>query len=274
MRLEFASHGEPAGGPAPTTLIDIVFPGDTNHHGTLFGGAGLAFMDRAAFIAATRHGRVPFVTGSCERVEFKKPAHVGEIVEFTATPVWAGKRSLTVEVEMIAATIDGTVRELCTRGVFHMVAVGGERAAPDWSLVPLPTSHQPYPADEVRMTDIVFANQANSSGKMFGGEALAFMTKAAFVMSARRARSQSVLAASERMDFHRPIAVGSIVEVVARVVEVGRTSMRIDVELWSEELMSGDRHLTARGVFVMVAVDGSSRPVAVDGGRTTSDGQD
>ncbi|MPT23751.1 MAG: hypothetical protein E2577_12570 [Starkeya sp.] len=79
MKRETPSEGEPAGGPAPTTLVDIVFPGAVNHHGTLFGGAGLAFMDRVAFVAATRHGRVPFVTASCERVDFRKPAHIGEI---------------------------------------------------------------------------------------------------------------------------------------------------------------------------------------------------
>ena len=56
--------------PAQTRLIDLVFPSDANHHGTLFGGAGFALMDRIAFIAATRHGRVPFVTASCDRIDF------------------------------------------------------------------------------------------------------------------------------------------------------------------------------------------------------------
>ncbi|UDF30257.1 UNVERIFIED_ORG: acyl-CoA thioesterase [Roseateles sp. XES5] len=263
MKRERASQAEPAEGPAPTSLVDIVFPGDTNHHGTLFGGAGLAFMDRGAFIAATRHGRVPFVTASCERVEFRKPAHVGEIVAFVATPVLAGKRSLTVEVEMIAQTIDGTARTCCTRGVFHMVAVGCERRGPDWRLERLPASHAPPPADEVRMVDIVFADQTNGSGKMFGGDALAFMTKAAFVAAARLSKTPCVLAASERIDFRLPIALGSIVEVIARVCGIGRTSMRIDVELWSEDLLTGARNRSAKGVFVMVAVDRDHRPVKV-----------
>ena len=42
--------------PAPATLIDIVFPGDTNHDGSLFGGAGLALMDRIA-VAVDRNNR-------------------------------------------------------------------------------------------------------------------------------------------------------------------------------------------------------------------------
>lgn len=46
-----------AGVTTQVRLIDMVFPGDTNHHGTLFGGVALAHMDKVAFIAASRHGR-------------------------------------------------------------------------------------------------------------------------------------------------------------------------------------------------------------------------
>lgn len=172
MKREFPSQGESAGGPAPTTLIDIVFPGDTNRHGTLFGGAGLALMDRVAFIAASRFGRVLFVTASCERVDFKKPARIGEIVEFTARPIWAGRRSLTVEVGMTAETIVGAERHLCTRGVFHMVAVADDGRSQDWSLPTLPDDIEAVRRDGLQMTDIVFADQSNSVGKMFGGEGL------------------------------------------------------------------------------------------------------
>ncbi len=263
MKREFMSEGEPAGGPAPTTLIDIVFPGATNHHGTLFGGAGLSAMDRVAFVAATRQGRVPFVTASCERVEFKKPAHVGEIVSFIATPIWAGRRSLTVEVEMLAEAIRTGERHLCTRGVFHMVAALDPPLRETWSLPPLATTHDVAPSGEVRMADIVFADQANSSGTMFGGDAIAFMTKAAFVSASRLCRKLAVLASSERLDFHHPIRVGSIVEAVARVVSVGKTSMAVEVELWSEGLLSGERCQTAKGLFVMVALDEHQRPAPV-----------
>lgn len=102
--------------PAPATLIDIVFPGDTNHHGTLFGGAGLALMDRTAFIVATRHGRVPFVTASCDRVDFHAPAHIGHIVSCSGRPIRVGRRSMVVEVDMIAEDLTAGTRDLCARG--------------------------------------------------------------------------------------------------------------------------------------------------------------
>jgi len=248
----------------PTTLIDIVFPGDTNHHGTFFGGAGLALMDRVAFIAATRYGRAPFVTASCERVDFKQPARIGHIVEFIARPIRAGRRSLTVEVEMVAEAIVGAERHVCTRGIFNMVAIPDAHNVDGWTLPALRPEIDTLPSNAVSMVDIVFPDQANSVGKMFGGEAVAYMTKAAFVAASRRSGRLTVLASSERIDFSRPIAVGEIVEVSANVVEIGRSSMRVETVLHSENLLTGERHVTATGYFIMVAVDESHKPIAVD----------
>lgn len=156
---------------APATLIDIVFPGDTNHHGTLFGGAGLALMDRIVFIVATRHGRVPFVTASCDRVDFRAPARIGHIVSFTGRPMKVGRRSMVVEVDMIAEDLIGGTSDLCTRGQFTMVAMP-EGKEEGWSLPALGTAAiEPAGDNALRMVDIVFPDQANSFGAMFGGEA-------------------------------------------------------------------------------------------------------
>ncbi len=249
--------------PAPVTLIDIVFPGDTNHHGTLFGGAGLALMDRIAFIVATRHGRVTFVTASCDRVDFRAPARIGQIVSFTGRPFRIGRRSMVVEVDMIAEDLATGTRVLCTRGQFTMVAMP-EGKETDWSLPALGTAAiEPVKDGVVRMVDIVFPDQANSFGAMFGGDALAQMTKAAFIAATRASRRTTVLASCQRIDFKHRITVGSIIEVVARIVKTGRSSTTVEVELWSEDLMGARRTLTARGAFIMVAVDGDHRPVPI-----------
>lgn len=245
------------------SLIDIVFPGDTNHHGTLFGGTGLALMDRVAFIAATRFGRAPFVTASCERIDFRQPARIGNIVEFTARPVKAGRRSLTVEVEMVAETIVGRQRHTCTRGIFHMVAIPEGEHAASYALPELIPEETPDCTDIVAMVEIVFPDQANSVGRMFGGEAISYMTKAAFVAASRYSGKLVVLASSERIDFARAIEIGEIVEAEARVERVGRSSISIETKLWSENLLTGERHITATGHFTMVAVDKDHRPIHV-----------
>lgn len=220
-------------------------------------------MDRVAFISATRFGRVPFVTASCERIDFKKPAQVGELVEFVARPTRAGRRSMTIEVDMVAEAIQGRKRELCTRGIFNMVAMPEGDMAEGFALPPLDVTQTDDHGCDNSMVEIVFPDQANSVGRMFGGEAIAFMTKAAFIAASRHSGQVSVLASSEKIDFARPIAIGEIVEAVTRIVKVGNSSMTVETVLWSEVLLTGERHVTATGLFTMVAVNEQHQPVPV-----------
>src|SRR5262245_7608780 len=114
------------------------------------------------------------------------------------------------------------------------------------------------PAPRVaRLWEIVFPDHANHLGTLFGGQALAWMDKAAFVAATRYARRTVVTARSEQVDFHVPVRQGQLVELVARIVEVGRSSMQVEVELHTEDPHAGTRHLCTRGCFTMIALDGS-----------------
>jgi len=241
-------------------LIDMVFPGDTNHHGTLFGGVALAHMDKVAFLAATRHGRAPFVTAASEKIDFAAPARAGDMVEATGRVVRVGTASLDVEVTLVAEAPASGERRLCTRGRFTLVAVKGPGTR-----LPLPPLAQvaPEPADDtLRMAEMVFPPQTNHYGTLYGGDALKMMGKAAFIAASRHARAVMVMAASDRIDFVSPIRSGEMVELAARVLMTGRSSLRIGVELWAEDLMTGARRRSATAVFTMVAVDSAGRPRA------------
>lgn len=247
----------------PTRLVDIVFPGDTNHHGTLFGGVALAHMDKVAFIAASRHAPVDFVTASCERVSFDGPGRLGDIVELTGRVTRVGKRSLVAEVEMVAEAVSGE-RRLCSRSVFNMVAVGERLAALGGRLPPLDPSPVVDPDRDgvVRMVELVLPEHTSHYGSLYGGDALAGMAKAAFVAATRHCRKTVVLAATERVDFIDHVHPGEIVELGARVCRVGRSSMTVSVEMAAEALGSRTQRPCGRGTFVMVAVDTLHRPVA------------
>ncbi|NYZ61448.1 acyl-CoA thioesterase [Luteimonas deserti] len=119
------------------------------------------------------------------------------------------------------------------------------------------------PETEARMMEIVFPDHTNHLGTLFGGTALAWMDKAAFIAASRYARRTVVTARSEQVDFKLPIKQGQLVETIARVVEVGRTSMQVEVELVAEDLLSGERELCTRGRFVMIALDARGRPAPV-----------
>lgn len=233
-----------------TRLVDIVFPTDVNHHGTLFGGAALSHMDKVAFIAASRHGRAPFVTASCERIDFAAPARQGELVEARGRVTRVGRRSLTVEVDLHAEALLSGERRLCARGLFHLVALR-EGEARD---LPALAEASPGSDAELRMVEMVFPDRTNHYGTLFGGEALAMMGKAAFVAATRQSRRVVVMAASQKVDFVAPVAGGDIVELVPRVTRTGDRSMTVEVEFWAEGLLSGARRRSAVGEFVMVAV--------------------
>lgn len=119
------------------------------------------------------------------------------------------------------------------------------------------------PDTEARLLEIVFPDHTNHIGTLFGGTALAWMDKAAFIAASRYARRSVVTARSDQVDFTLPIRQGQLVETIARVVAVGRTSMQVDVELVAEDLLSGDRATCTRGRFVMIALDDDGVPAAV-----------
>jgi acyl-CoA hydrolase len=249
----------------PTRLVDIVFPGAANHHGTLFGGAGLSFMDKVAFIAASRHGHVDFVTASCERIDFNASAQIGDIVELTGSVVRVGCRSLSVEVDMIAENPLSGVRKHCCRGEFNMVAVGADLGAWGGKLPPLPDNAgvsetgqtQIHPA----MVEIVFPEKTSHYGSLYGGNALAAMGKAAFIAASRQCRQTVVMAGAKRVDFTRHIHSGEVAITVPRVMGVGQSSIRVEVQLWAENLHTDQRRQCGVGEFVMVAIDHDHRPM-------------
>jgi uncharacterized protein (TIGR00369 family) len=117
--------------------------------------------------------------------------------------------------------------------------------------------------DETRFVEIIFPEQANHYGTLFGGTALNLMSKAAAIAAARRAGASVVMASSGKVDFHMPVLVGQLVELTARVVRVGRSSMTVKVDVIAETLGDRDRKLAMQGSFEMVAIDADGRPTAV-----------
>jgi len=246
------------GAPILSRVADIVFPGDTNHHGTFFGGAGLAFMNKAAYIAAARHGRSDFATVSNEGVEFAKPGQLGDIVEATGKVIRIGRRSLAVAVELIAESPLTGARVRCGGGVFHLVAVGLGAGAD--GRVPSAASSL---AQAGGMDDIVFPARLTHQGSLHGGEALASLARAAFIEASRHCRSLVVLRSCRRVDFDHPVFEGEIVQHIPRVVSTGRSSMVVVVDLWAETLDGRERRRCGGGEFIMVAVDEAHRPKEV-----------
>jgi len=119
------------------------------------------------------------------------------------------------------------------------------------------------PGPEVRVARTVFPDQTNHLGTLFGGQALSMMDEACFIASSRFARKTCVTVQVDRIDFSVPVRAGELVEVVARVVAIGRTSLTCEAELFAEDLLTGDRRHATGGRWVFVAVDENGRPTPV-----------
>jgi len=111
----------------PVTLLEEIFPGDTNAYGTAFGGKILSLMDRAAGLAASRYAHLHFVTASLDAMEFCAPVKQGEIAEVVAKVVYTSKHTYGIKVEVSAVDKTKWQRKHCGHGLFFMVAMGPEK---------------------------------------------------------------------------------------------------------------------------------------------------
>ncbi|WP_221227732.1 acyl-CoA thioesterase [Rhodocyclus tenuis] len=255
--LAAPSPGLRASAPTPGLfrLVDVVFPGQANHHGSLFGGAALAMMDKFAFVLASRHLRRTVVTAALTDTDFRAPVPVGHLAEVDGRIVHCGRRSVVIEAELVAENMLSGQRQSCLSGRFVMVGQEHEAAAP---------TLLPSLADEdelVRVVEIVFPGQTSHHGFLHGGFALDWLAKAALVAASRRARQSVLMVSSKTLDFVAPARVGDIVETTARVVAVGRSSLTVATEMTAECPLAGEPRRCTQADFVFVAVDGDGRPV-------------
>ena len=77
-------------------------PEHANNMGHVFGGVILSMMDKTAAIAAFRHSRAPVVTASIDRVDFREPIHLGDLVVMKASVNYVGRSSMEVGVRVEA----------------------------------------------------------------------------------------------------------------------------------------------------------------------------
>jgi acyl-CoA hydrolase len=81
---------------------ELMMPEHANNLGHVFGGVILSMMDKCAAIAALRHSRTNVVTASIDRVDFREPIHLGDLVVMQASVNYVGRSSMEVGVRVEA----------------------------------------------------------------------------------------------------------------------------------------------------------------------------
>jgi len=116
---------------------------------------------------------------------------------------------------------------------------------------------------ETRVCTTVFPFLTNHHDTLFGGKAMAIMDEVSFMAATRFCRKRLVTVSTDKIDFEKAIPSGSIIEAIARVESVGRTSLKVKVEIYLEHMYEEGRELAIQGRFTFVALDDDRKPVAV-----------
>ena len=114
-------------------------------------------------------------------------------------------------------------------------------------------------------------NDANPLGFILGGKVMHLIDIAGAIACHRHARSRVVTVAVDNLEFLHPIKVGDTIVLKSRVNAAFTTSMEVEVEVFCEKVLTGDRQLTSRAYLTYVAVDDTARKKAVPPLRLDTD---
>ncbi len=103
----------------------------------------------------------------------------------------------------------------------------------------------------------------NAAGSIFGGVILSLIDLAAFVEADRQAGNRYLTVAMDKIEFHKPVHVGDIVSLWADTLHIGKTSIRIRVQVLARSRRSREDIEVTTAEVTMVAVDKKNRPIPI-----------
>ena len=121
----------------------------------------------------------------------------------------------------------------------------------------------PTPQGDLALQIIALPRETNGFGDIYGGWLVAQMDLAGSAMASRIAAGRVATVSIDRMAFLVPVAVGAQLSFYTQAVEIGRSSVRMRVEVWSDDPLSSEWRKVTEAAFVFVAIDGSGRTRAL-----------
>lgn len=273
------------------TLRFLAAPTDRGKAGTVDAGRVLEWVDKAAFAAATGWSGSYCVTAYVGNIHFHDPVQVGEMVEVTATVLYTGRTSMHIQTMVRSGDPKTGHLEERTRCLVIFVAVDADGHAtpvpefvphtPDQkrdheyakSRIPIRSAittalkSQRYTdagtAERVTLRFLAEPTDVNWGGKVHGGVVMEWIDTAAYLCSSRYCGRDTVAVFSGGIRFTRPVHIGDLVEVEARLIYTGNKGMHIAVEVRSGDPKGDELTQTTNCITIMVARDenGTSVPV-------------
>ena len=111
------------------------------------------------------------------------------------------------------------------------------------------------PRGELALQTVAMPKDTNANGDIFGGWLVSQMDMAAGVATSQIAKGRVATVAIDSMIFLVPVKVGSVVTCYAEIKHIGRSSIRVLVEVWATHRAVENRCKVTEGIFTFVAID-------------------
>lgn len=273
--------GAPSG---EVTLRFLASPTDRGYSGSVDAGRVLEWIDKAGYALAAQWSGRYCVTAYVGNVHFSSPVLVGQLVEATARIIHTGRSSMHIEVAVSSRDPRGGDAVEATSCLVIFVAVDEEGRSvevPAWTpatdadaavqlsavrrialraAIEAAMAEQHYtpagtaPSEVLRF--LAAPTDVNWGGKVHGGIVMRWIDEAAHVVASRWTGStRNVAVYSGGIRFYRPLFIGDLVEVEARLLHTGTSSMHISVHVRSGDPKHGKLHLTTHCLTVFVSLD-------------------
>ena len=110
---------------------------------------------------------------------------------------------------------------------------------------------------------VVLPNDSNPLGFILGGTVMHLIDITGAIACHRHTNTLALTAGVDSLDFIHPIKVGDLIILKSRVTCVFTTSLEVEVEVFSEEIQTGERKLTSRAYLTFVSLDKDGKPTEV-----------
>jgi len=292
------TDGAAVQGQNVTTLRFLAAPMDVGHSGTVDAGTILEWVDKAAYAAAVAWAKSYCVTAYVGNIHFADPVQVGDMVELEARIVHTGRSSMHILTTVTSgdprtfgdAGVQADARSQCL--VIFVAVDDAGKPVPVTPFVPATAAERGQEASAIARVDVrkriveamgrvsytdegtaervvlrflAAPSDVNWGGKVHGGIVMDWIDEAAYVCATRYCGRDAVAVFSGGVRFYRPLLIGHVVEVEARLVYTGNKGMHIAVHVRSGDPKTREMELTTYCMTVMVARDeqGSAVPVPV-----------
>ncbi|WP_022876714.1 acyl-CoA thioesterase [Glutamicibacter mishrai] len=277
--------------PHSVTLRFLAAPTDVDVTGIVPAGTVLEWVDKAAYAAAVGWSSSYCVTAYVGNIHFADPIHSGDLVEVKASVVYTGSSSMHIQTE-VTFQDPRELRPVASSNCLVIFVAVDDQGKP--TAVP---SFTPGTAREIELRDNALARidireqivasmkdqqytdegtaervtlrfmasptDVNWGGKVHGGMVMKWIDEAAELCAARYCQQETVAVFSGGIRFYRPLLIGHLVEVEARLVYTGNKGMHIAVHVRSGDPKTREMNLTTYCLTVMVTRDETGTAVPV-----------